>query len=265
MLQLPVNMTRAIALCAVMAAIGCDRKDKNSPVATNSPSGASTAPSSAAAGSRDNALVRVVDATPDSAPVDLFADGNKVFDNLDYKKVTPYKEMDGQRYSFEVKKAGATTDAPALAKNSEGVSDGDYYTVFVLPGDGNDLVDLKVVTDDQKRPDDGKARIRVVNATRDKSEVDVFAPNSNKIVGGVNFQTITSYSEIDPVSGDLELRKSGEKEPLAKIAHSNIEAGKSYTVVLIGAAKGKTRTDAFVIEDQMKAATAAGPVPEKRQ
>jgi len=263
MVQLSRNVMCAIGLCALVAAIGCDRKDKNSPVATSSPSGASTAPSSAAAESRDNALIRVVDATPDTAPVDLFADGNKVFDNLNYKKVTPYKEMDGQRYSWEVKKAGATTDSPALAKNSEGMSDGAYYTVFVLPGDGNDLIDLKVVTDDQKRPDDGKARIRVVNATRDKAEVDVFAPNTDKaLVGGVNFQTVTGYSEVDPVSGDLELRKSGEKVPLVKIANSNIESGKSYTVVLIGAAKGKPKVDAFLIEDQMKApATAAGPVP----
>jgi len=263
MLQLSRTVTCALALCAVVAAIGCDRKDKNSPVATNSPSGASTAPSSAAAESRDNALVRVVDATPDTPAVDVFADDRKVFDNLDYKKVTPYKEVDGQRYSFEVKKAGATTDSPALAKNSEGVSDGDYYTVFVLPGDGNNLVDLRVVNDDQQRPDAEKARVRVVNATRDKSEVDVFAPNKDSaVIGGVDFQSVTRYSSIDPVSGDLEVRKSGENVPLAKIANSNIEAGKSYTVVLVGASKGKPRVDAFLIEDELKApATAAGPLP----
>src|SRR5262250_2791755 len=54
--------------------------------------GTSTAPPAKEAGKADKALVRVVNALPGAAPVDVFIGDTKEFNNVAYKAVTPYKE-----------------------------------------------------------------------------------------------------------------------------------------------------------------------------
>ena len=226
---------------------------ENSPVTTKSPAGTSTAPSSEAAEERDTALVRVVHAIPGGGNVDVFAGDTRAFDNLAFKAVTPYRELDGQRYTFHLRAAGQNQTEP-LASNTEGLDDGDYYTVFAVPGDG-DVATLRVVQDDHSRPADGKARVRVVHASRDAGEVDLYAAGrDDSLFDGIDFRSVTDYDEIDPVAGALELRPEGESTVALSVPDVRLDAGKSYTIVVVGGVKGTPRLEAFVIEDQAMAA-----------
>ena len=92
------TQTPAIAFIALSAVLyGCQhRSTENAPVTTKSPAGESTAPSSAAAERRDDALVRFVNAIPSKAVVDLYADENRTFNDVAFRAVTPYREVDGQ-------------------------------------------------------------------------------------------------------------------------------------------------------------------------
>ena len=225
----------------------------NSPVTTKSPAGTTTAPSSEAAEERDTALVRVVHAIPGGGNVDVFAGDTRAFDNLAFKAVTPYRELDGQRYTFHLRTAGQT-QGDALASNTEGLDDGDYYTVFAVPGD-DDVATLRVVQDDHSRPREGKARVRVVHASRDAGEVDLYAAGrDDALFDGIDFRTVTDYDEIDPVAGALELRPEGESTVALSVPDVRLDAGKSYTIVVVGGVKTTPRLEAFVIEDQAMAA-----------
>lgn len=248
------------ALAAFTLTVGalaaCDRAETSStsPVTTTSPAGTSTAPSSAAADRRDEALVRVVNAIPAGAPVDIYAGDLTVFDNLSYKSVTAYRALDGKRYTFAVRPAGMANAKP-LSSNTEGLDDGEYYTVFALPGEGN-AAHLRVVQDMMAPPAAGKARLRVIHGGAEAGELDIYATGTpGALFDGVDFQSVTDYEDIDPVTGEIEVRAEGQAAPLVKAPVVHIEAGKFYTLVIVGRLRSTPKLEAFLIEDALDSRT----------
>jgi hypothetical protein len=242
--------TPAIACLALSAVLyGCQqRSTENAPITTTSPAGQSTAPSSAAADRRDDALVRFVHAIPSKVVVDLYADDDRTFDGVAFRAVTPYREVNGERYTFKLRQAG-TASAP-LATNKEGLNDGDYYTVFAVPGDHGAAM-LRVVEDDFSAPAEGKARVRVVHASGDIGELAVFERGRDtSLFGGVDFQSVTRYDEVDAWQGPLDIKPEGGDSVLVTIPDAAFEAGKVYTVVIVGNSRTSPKIDAFVIEDR---------------
>jgi len=283
----------ARAICLVVPIVflaACSQdSERNAPVTTTTPAGQSSAPSAEAAEKRDTALVRVVHAIPAGTSVDVYADDNRVFDKIGFKDVTPYKELDGQRYAFNIYPAGTPVTAGAgatdstrpdatrgtagrttaargtsgsgqraLASNSEGLDDGDYYTVFALPGDDGDPALLRVVEDRHERPNADRARVRVVNAAAETDEVDIFAQGqTDALIGGVDFQSVSDYDEVNPFTGALEVRVSDDDAPISTLPNIRLEAGKSYTIVVVGNRRRAPKLEAFVIEDVVGPPTTA--------
>jgi uncharacterized protein DUF4397 len=250
------RIANAVALVVLTLTVGalaaCDRAEtsSNSPVTTTSPAGTSTAPSAAAVDRRDEALVRVVHAIPAGAPVDIYAGDLTVFDNLSYKAVTAYRALDGKRYMFALRPAGMANAKP-LSSNSEGLDDGEYYTVFALPGDGN-AAHLRVVQDVMTPPVTGKARLRIIHGGADAGEVDIYATGTpTALFDGVDFQAVTNYEDIDPVNGEIEIRAEGQVAPLTKVPVVHIEPGRFYTLVIVGRVRSTPKLEAFLIEDTL--------------
>ena len=244
------QVTGAGFLVLPLLILGCQQQStRNAPVSTSSPAGQSTAPAAATAEGRNMALIRVVHAIPSGSTVDVFADDNKVFDSLAYKAVTPYREIHGQRYTFRLRPAGMNQADP-LASNAEGLDNGSHYTVFAVPGDG-EVASLHVVTDTHSLPSTGKARVRVVHASNDAGELDVYAVGQpNVLFDRVAFQAVTDYDEMDPLSGSLELRPEGESNVMLSVPEMRLEAGKTYTIVVMGRVRTAPKLELFVIVDQ---------------
>jgi hypothetical protein len=255
-----VRTTAVAAVAAVsFSLVACQRTSTdNAPVTTTTPGGQSTAPAAAGVKERDNALVRVVHAVPAGSTVDIYADDQRVFGAVDYQTVTPYRELPGERASIEVKPAGAPQAAP-MATNTEGLDDGEHYTVFAVPGD-DAQASLRVVKDDQSLPAAGKARLRVVHASRDAGDIDVYAPGrETPLVDGVRFQGVSAYANVDPVAGTLTVRRDGDRGAVLSLPDVKLDAGKTYTLVVAGNLKATPKADAFVIEDVAAAAPAPAP------
>jgi len=244
----------------------CSRESSQTkPVTTTTEKGASTSAPANEVQKRDNTLVRVVHAIPKGPAVDFFADDQKAFDNVGFRKVTPYKEFpDKLRLTFKIRTAGQDGSQP-LAENSEMTGSGNHYTVVAFP-DSNGQPALTVVNDDLTPPDSHKAKVRFINASPDAGEVDLY-PRAGKdaLFGGVNFRSEAGYREVDPMNTTLEVRPDGKKNVLLAIPHASLEAGKIYTIVLAGRAKGGNKLEAITIEDEFGSPTAHlnSPIPEK--
>lgn len=243
------------ALLVAAGSAACARGESSTAaVTTTSPGGQSTAPSSAALEGRDEAMVRVVHAVPAGAPLDIYAGDLAVFEGLAYKAVMPYRVVDGKRYVFAARPAGMPNAKP-LSSNTEGLDDGEYYTVFALPG-LNHGVHLRVVDDLLTAPAEGRAKVRVVHGSADAGEVDLVVPGGEAaLFDGVDFQSITGYEEMPPMNGQIEIRGEGQAGVLATVANARFEAGRFYTIVVVGNARSTPKIEAFVIEDAPTPAT----------
>jgi hypothetical protein len=245
-----------VALLLVGGAACNSAETRSAAVTTSSPAGTSTAPSANSAASRDEALVRAVHAIPNGPAMDLYAGDLLLFDAVNFKTVTSYRAVDGKRYAFALRPAGMTNARP-LSLNTEGLDDGSYYTVFALPGEDRSA-HLRVVSDKLDRPGDGKARLRVVHGGDGIGTVDVHAPGLvTPILDNVAFQAVTDYTDVAPIDGQVEVRADGASTAVVMLPNAHLEAGRFYTMMIVGSSSGSPALEAFIIEDRLTASTTA--------
>ena len=247
-------ITRTFSWVAILAATvlnaACDSTEtRTSAITTTSPAGTSTVPSSAAAKSRENALVRVLHAVPSGTTFDLFAGDLLLFDGLGFKTVTPYRAVDGKRYAFALRPAGMTQAKP-LSSNTEDLRDGDFYTAIAMPGDGGSP-QLRVVADPLDAPASGKARLRVVHAGTGAGAVDVRAVDATTtLFDKVEYQSVSDYRDVGPMNGQVQIAAAGQRGAIVSTT-AHLEAGRFYTLVIVGNASAAGKFDAFLIEDAL--------------
>lgn len=247
-------MTRSFSTAILIAAafgVACDRTETSSArVTTSAPAGTSSVPSSDAAKGRKDALVRVVHAVPTGSPFDLFVGDLLLFDGLAFKTVTPYRAVDGKRYAFALRPAGMA-EAKPLSSNTEDLNSGEFYTAIAMPGDGHGPR-LRVVSDHLDSPSPGKARLRVVHAAGDAGAIDVRAASrAAAFFDNLAYQTVSDYRDVDPINGQLEIVGAGQAAPVMAATMGHLEAGRFYTLVVVGNVSAPTKVEVFLIEDAL--------------
>ncbi len=141
--------------------------------------------------------------------------------------------------------------ANPLSSNTEDLKDGNYYTAFAMPGDGT-APSLRIVSDHLDRPASGKARLRVVHAGIDAGQFDLRAAGANEVLfDDVEYQSVTDYRDVAPLNGAIEVVGSDKAAPLLATINSHLEAGRFYTLVILGNARSSPRLEAFLIEDAL--------------
>lgn len=148
--------------------------------------------------------------------------------------------------------------AQPIAENSEGLSGGNHYTVVAMPRDAAGReVTLRIVNDRLTPPSAGKAKVRVIHAAPDAGEVDVYARGrDDALFDGVNVETATTYTEVDPMTATLEVRPEGQQQAVLAVPNARFEAGKIYTIIVMGRTRGTPRLEAVTVEDQLGGAGA---------
>src|SRR5262245_61444850 len=252
---------RAIFLiCALTLLLGActSEADRTEPVTTTAGGNPSTAAPAADAKKRDKALVRVINAIPSAGALDLNDDQGKAFSNAAYKQVTPYKELHSEAQTLRLVPMGET-NAPPLAQNNEILIAGKHYTVIALQTkDGKNV--LRVVNDNLTPPEAGKVKVRVLHTASDVNEVGIYAQGNTKaLIDGVNFETATSYTVIDPMTITLEVRPPGQQKAVIIVPNTRFEAGKIYTILITGKANGAPKLEATLIEDHLVAEVTPSP------
>ena len=194
----------------------------------------------------DRAMVRFVNADPNRRAVDLWFGDTKAFSNIAYETVTPYTELPTERRTFRLRGAG---DAADLATNNEGLWDGRHYTIVAVQKEDGSTA-LTAVSDDLKAPEPGKAKVRVINAAPKSGDIDLLpAGHKDAVVDGVDFNSASSYKDVEPMPGAYEIRREDSKGPAAaRVSNLNMAPGKLYTIIVTGKSNA---LNTIRIEDQV--------------
>ena len=193
------------------------------------------------------AYVRVVNAMPDGAAIDVFADNQKLFPEIKPGAVVEYREVSPGLITFRARWAGREADAP-VADNREILGDGKFATILLRPATGRREVDMTILKDHTWLPDAGKAKVRVVHAIAGMSDIDAYS-QGKKVLGGIDFTDESRYVEVDPGSGDLVLKRHDNQQTVATVSNLRLDPDKAYTVLLVGS-DDKPRT--VVLEDRVQ-------------
>ncbi|HEY7591271.1 MAG TPA: DUF4397 domain-containing protein [Candidatus Limnocylindrales bacterium] len=211
------------------------------------------------ANAADEALVRVLHASPDAPAVDVWLDGTKVdaLTNVPFATISDYLSIPAGSHQVAVYATG-TDSSPVIDAELEFAA-GTSYTVAAT--DAVASIDAQVITD-APAPTADAAQVRVVHFSADAPEVDV-APDraapADAIVKALEYPNPTDYLTIPADSYDLEVRLAGSETVALQLDPVTVEAGKAYTVFAIGSAAnppvGEKAIQALVAVD----ATAEAP------
>lgn len=239
-----------IALAAGVALLAACGRGDDGTVVTKTDEGTLVSPAAAAADDRGTSLVRIVNAVPGTGSLSIQTGDEAPFGGVDYKTVTPYRQVRGNMVRFRVF-SGATaandttiSDDLALASNNEVMADGNRYTIFILPEEGDAAmtpsgerrVTMKIVRDELET-DSTKAQVRFVNGAPGAGELNLMLRgNNDPIFDDVNYRSEAGFKSIDPVTnGQLTIRRDDGRATVATVSGiRSLQAGRLYTIVVAG-------------------------------
>jgi hypothetical protein len=236
---------------AALAGSACRADPPENPVRTTTASGLWTAPSAKQAADRDRALARVVSAIPGASRLDLFVDGVKLAEGIEYRTVTQFVEVPSGRQALRLRPAGMDTADP-LAEENHNFRAGQHYTVVIMPGeDGGRAARVRTFTDAMAIPDEGRATVRVIHAAADAGRVDVHVQERQEpLARGLDVQDATDFVALAPPA-TLELRPADRTETMLRVADLRLSAGGMYTVVVIGRTRTAPPLETLLFEDRL--------------
>ncbi len=227
--------TGMLAGGALLLSAACDKVKDTGSVTTTANGTTTTTPPSEVAEHHEAAFVRAVNAIPTQKTVQIFAGDSAAFSSVNYKTMTPFKEMPDDAFDFKVAAPGQTSET-AMGDNHEKLGGGHHYTVIAFADEGSTAkANMRVLDDDLQPMTNGKARIRFINTAANAGELDLMARGAkDAIFEGVNFRNEAGWKDVDPMSGTLVVRPQHKTNVVATIANVKLEAGKSYTYIVAG-------------------------------
>jgi Domain of unknown function (DUF4397) len=158
--------------------------------------------------------VRLAHLSPDTPKVDVYLSKvgdtsfkEQKFEHVAYGVVSNYLPLPVGTYAVAMRNEGAPATAAPVLSTQVTVEAGSAYTVAGVGKFAG--LGLKVLTDDLTRPVDGKAKVRVIQASVATPVLDVSLANGTPIAKAVSFASTTDYQLVKPGSWVLALKGDG--------------------------------------------------------
>src|SRR5215216_3021251 len=207
---------------------------------------------------QDQALVRVAHFAPGLLKGDVYVvyvNGRLQLKGVPFKTVSDYLKVKPGKFKVEVREAGEPADSTPVIAATVNLEGGKVYTVAVF----GQLTSVKaaLLTDDMSRPGSGKSKVRLIQAIPGEAAVDLVS-GGDELIKGARFPSASKYQEVPAGSVDVEVRKSGSGEVLAKASNLKLPSGSISSLVAVGGIGEKL--ELLDIRDAATAVSAAGGV-----
>lgn len=185
--------------------------------------------------------VRVIHASPDAPPVDIFVNetpgiGSPAISGLGFGSSSGYVPLPTDTYNFQVTPTGETS--PVVIDATLPIDGGTDYTIAAINFLDN-IEPLVLVDDNSFNPD--AARIRFVHTSPDAPAVDIFAAGvPDALFSGVEFGESGGYIEVPGNTYDLEVRLSDTGALALEVPGVTVEDGSVYSIFALGSVAGET-------------------------
>lgn len=185
------------------------------------------------------ALLSVINASPDSKPLDFYLDQNKANSfpisyahGLDYLRA--YTGHRNATFYTAGTRDKVKTDTITLRANRN-------YSLFLSNSISNP--DMMLLADTINRPASGMASIRFVDLSTDAPTVDLGVKGGAVLAASKTYKGYTSFMPIQGNSAyTLEIRQAGTTTVLVSLSNINLRSGSVYTVWLHGLAAATDQT-----------------------
>ncbi len=143
----------------------------------------------------------------------VYVNGRLQLKGVPFKTVSDYLKVKPGKFKVEVREAGEPANSPPVVAATVELEAGKAYTVAVFGQLTS--VQAALLTDDMSRPANSKSKVRLIQAIPGESAVDL-VDGGDVLISNAKFPSASDYQEVPAGSADLEVRKTGSGEVLAK-------------------------------------------------
>ncbi|WP_051531523.1 DUF4397 domain-containing protein [Clostridiisalibacter paucivorans] len=193
-----------------------------------------------------SSYMRVLHASPDAPPVDVYLNDTLLVEGLPYKRFTEYIALVPGIYNIKVFASG-TRRNPVIDTEVD-VFPNSNYTVAAT----GLLEDIKpmVINDTAMMLPSGKAQIKFVHLSPDAPAVDVLTSDGTILFRNIEFREVSPNRMIDPNRYTLQVRPSGGNRVVLTVPNVNIRPNRYYTVYAVGEVSGEAPLQLLIALDK---------------
>lgn len=179
----------------------------------------------------DEAFIRIVHATSDIGPVDLFVDGKLAVIGAPFASVTDPLPIAGGDHQIVVVPSGASPDA-ALLNSVVTIPPGTTEEIAIIGGGG--YVTAVMFPVDEEPLDADRARFRIIHASPDIGPIDPAIAGGDVIFPTVEYLYASEYAEVPAGLYPMELRYAGSITPAVVLPELTLQPGTVNDIYVIG-------------------------------
>ena len=207
--------------------------------------------------SQGQAQVRLVHASPDAPPVDIYVDGEPAVEELAFGNATDYVELRPGMHNVTITEAGNASNV--VFQQDIPVKPGQYTIAAageITPG--AERAFTPVLLADDAQPGENESMVRLAHLSPDAPTVDVTVAESGDVLfDNVSFGNATDYETVPPGDYTLEVRPATANNDgeVVTTVDVSVEDGQAYTGIATGylnpdEAAGNETFRVLVLEDE---------------
>ncbi len=179
---------------------------------------------------KKNSYIRILHASPDAPPVDIYVNNNLIAKNLKYSQFTQYVSIMPGEYTIKV--FPTNTKSNPVINTSLNIPANKIYTAAAIGKLAN--ISLYPIEDPRLRPSRTRARVRFIHLSPNAPNVDITLPNGYPLFEDVGYKEITDYIPLKPATYTIEVRPSGSDDVVLYVPNIKLSSNKFYTIYAIG-------------------------------
>lgn len=193
-----------------------------------------------------DSYVRILHASPDAPPVDIYANGNLIAKNLAYKQLTDYVSVKPGEYIIQVYPAGQKLN-PVINTNLT-VPPKSSFTIAAV-GKLANISLLPIMEVYMPMVDKRGSYIRFAHLSPNAPAVDITLPDGTKLFSDVSYKQYTDYISVAPGNYTLQARPTGSNQVVLTVPNVKLLPGTIYTVYAVGLVGETPPLDAIISVD----------------
>jgi hypothetical protein len=190
------------------------------------------------AASDDIGYLRLAHLSPDTPKVDVYVasfgneDDPTVLRSVGYGAFSPYQQVPAGSYTIAMRLEGAPANEPPVLSTTIRL---EAHTAATVVGMGEQAnLELVTLTDGMELPEDGKTKVRVIQAAMSVSAVDSVEVAGSEIATDLAFTEFTDYGMV--TAGAATVTATAGTDTAEESV--DLVAGGTYTVVVRDLASG---------------------------
>jgi len=173
--------------------------------------------------------IRVMHDSPNAPNIDVFVDGDPVFENVAYSTTSSYQALASVQHRVQIAPAGKSVDDSVIDINVD-LTRGKPYTVLALGKLTN--IKAELLPDTSKAPPAGHARVRIIHAATDIGTVDIYPSGSTSPVLTDQYFGSADYINIPAGSYTFDATPAGSTQIVMTSQQLKLEPGWVYSLVI---------------------------------